>query len=114
MFLHRQAGTFDVKSFCDAYHLGRDALARMAGYSSRAVADWASGKRVNTSTVQRLTEVTRLCEALSEVVDPNSIGEWLHTPNDAFDGSTPLQLIERGETDRLWRMIYHLESGEPG
>jgi len=29
------------------------------------------------------------------------------------DGSTPLQVIERGETDRIWRMVYELESGEP-
>jgi len=27
--------------------------------------------------------------------------------------STPLQVIERGETDRIWRMVYELESGEP-
>jgi hypothetical protein len=33
--------------------------------------------------------------------------------NPAFDGSTPLQVIERGETDRIWRMVYELESGEP-
>ena len=35
-------------------------------------------------------------------------------PNPAFDGSTPLQVVERGETDRVWRMVYELESGEPG
>jgi hypothetical protein len=31
----------------------------------------------------------------------------------AVDGSTPLQVIERGETDRIWRMIYELQSGAP-
>jgi hypothetical protein len=41
------------------------------------------------------------------------IGPWLKDPNPAFDGSTPLQVIERGETDRIWRMVYELESGEP-
>ena len=25
----------------------------------------------------------------------------------------PLQVIERGETDRIWRMVYELDSGEP-
>ena len=54
-----------------------------------------------------------LCEALGKVVKRESIGRWLETPNDAFDGSTPLQVIERGEADRLWRMIYRLEAGEP-
>ncbi len=33
--------------------------------------------------------------------------------NPAFDGSTPPQVIERGETDRIWRRVYELESGEP-
>jgi hypothetical protein len=30
-----------------------------------------------------------------------------------FSVSTLLQVIERGETDRIWRMVYELESGEP-
>ena len=106
--------SFDVKSFCQTFQLPRNALVRMAGYSPRAVADWAAGKPVSASSRQRLTEIGRLCEALGKVVKRESIGRWLETPNDAFDGSTPLQVIERGEADRLWRMIYRLESGEPG
>lgn len=106
--------SFDVKSFCQAFQLPRHALVRMAGYSPRAVADWAVGKPVSASSRQRLTEISRLCDALGKVVKRESIGRWLETPNDAFDGSTPLQVIERGEADRLWRMIYRLESGEPG
>jgi hypothetical protein len=31
--------------------------------------------------------------------------------NEAFGGLKPLKVIERGEVDRLWTMIYHLESG---
>jgi len=34
-------------------------------------------------------------------------------PTDAFDGLKPLEVIERGEVDRLWRMIYLLEAGLP-
>jgi hypothetical protein len=29
-------------------------------------------------------------------------------------GSTPLQVIERGESDRLWRMIWALRIGNSG
>jgi hypothetical protein len=25
-----------------------------------------------------------------------------------------LQLVDRGEMDRIWRMLYDLESGQPG
>jgi hypothetical protein len=40
-------------------------------------------------------------------------GHWLDTPNDGFGGLKPLEVIERGEIDRLWNMIYYLESGVP-
>jgi hypothetical protein len=41
------------------------------------------------------------------------IGSWLKTPNEAFSGLKPIEVIERGEVDRIWRMIYELESGIP-
>ena len=113
-FQVHSARAFDVKSFCQTFQLPRNALVRMAGYSARAIADWTAGKPVSASSRQRLTEIGRLCEALGKVVKHESIGRWLETPQGAFDGSTPLQVIERGEIDRLWRMIYRLESGEPG
>jgi len=104
----------DVRSFCRAFHLRQDLFARLSGYSLRAVAGWAAGKPISASSAQRLTEIRRLCDALSRVVKSDRIGRWLQMPNDAFDGSTPVQVIERGEVDRLWRMVYRLESGEPG
>jgi len=52
-------------------------------------------------------------EPVAQIVSPEAIGPWLKDPNPAFDGSTPLQVIERGETARIWRMVYELESGEP-
>jgi hypothetical protein len=56
----------------------------------------------------------KLRTTLARLVKPAAIGPWLETPNPAFAGSTPSQVIERGETDRFWRMIYELESGQPG
>lgn len=56
----------------------------------------------------------RLCEALSEVVDPDALGSWFKTPNEAFDGLKPIEVIERGEIDRLWEMVFRLRSGMPG
>ena len=59
-------------------------------------------------------EAARLYEALSEVVEPAAIGPWFETPNEAFDGFKPMELIERGEIDRLWGMVYRLRTGAPG
>ena len=55
-----------------------------------------------------------LQEALADLLqNGEEVASWLETPNEAFEGSTPLQVIERGESDRIWRMIYFLRSGEP-
>ena len=59
-------------------------------------------------------EMKRIAAAMEKLVTSDAVGEWLTQPNPAFDGSTPQQVIERGETDRVWRMIYELQSGQPG
>lgn len=50
---------------------------------------------------------------LSRVIAPAQLKPWLKQPNPAFDGSTPQQAIKRGEVDRIRRMLYDLESGQP-
>jgi hypothetical protein len=44
---------------------------------------------------------------------PDYLSEWLSTPNKAFGDLKPIDVIERGEADRLWSMICALESGQP-
>ncbi|NLS94750.1 MAG: DUF2384 domain-containing protein [Planctomycetaceae bacterium] len=63
---------------------------------------------------RELPGVQELFRALSEVVEPDSLGDWFVTPNEAFGGSKPLEVIERGEIDRLWEIVYRLRSGIPG
>lgn len=54
-----------------------------------------------------------LLHALAEVITKDAIAEWLETPSEALDGLKPLEVIERGEVDRIWQMVYALRSGEP-
>jgi antitoxin Xre/MbcA/ParS-like protein len=109
----RGSGVFSIKNFATRYQLSHDTLTRMTGFSLRAVSNWAQGAKPSGSTSRRFTETKRLFAALERLVSPEAIGPWLKDPNPAFDGSTPLQVIERGETDKIWRMVYELESGEP-
>jgi hypothetical protein len=105
---------FSVRTFCDSFGVTQDAFTRLTSFSPRAVAHWASGRTPGGSAQKRLTELTRLFDALSDMVEAKAIGEWLKRPNPAFEGSTPLQVIERGETDRIWRMIWELQTGNTG
>ena len=104
----------DVSTLCDTYGLKREDLGRLTGFSLRALADWAANKLPSQPAKRRLHEVRRLLDALAEVVHRESIPQWLHRSNAAFDGMTPLQVIEVGEMDRLWAMVYDLGSGDPG
>lgn len=61
-----------------------------------------------------MVELDRLLVGLARVMEPAQVARWLVRPSPAFDGSTPMHIMERGEQDRLWRMLYAIESGQPG
>ena len=75
---------------------------------------WSEGVLPSPKQEKALVEMDRLLDGLARVMQPAQVGHWLKSPNPAFDGSTPLQLVERGEIDRIWRMLLDLESGQPG
>ena len=88
---------------------------RLTGYSTRTIAALENDEAEFTPGIARkVTEAGRLKEALLHVIPQDAIARWLDTPNPAFDDLKPIELVERGHTDRLWRMIYELESGQPG
>lgn len=98
--------TPSVASLRQSLGLTRKLFSRLTGYSERAIAEWESGKEQSDSSRQRLTEIHRLQQALAEVLPPEEVGEWLLWPNEALGGFKPLEVIERGEIDRIWRLLH--------
>lgn len=103
-----------IRQFCREINITFDTFTRLVGSSRRTVAAWLSGNPPNRANQRNLSEMARLFDALAEVVPASQIGPWLNAPNPAFEGSTPLQVIERGESDRLWRMVWELRTGNSG
>ena len=104
----------DVRRLSRTYSLSNEAVSRVTGASPRTVSYWNAGTAPQRSSAQKIREVMRLFDALSDIIKARAIGPWLQQPNDRFDGSTPLQVMERGENDRLWRMIWQLREGNSG
>lgn len=104
-------GPVAVKMFRNELGLNRRQFARLTAASERAVADWENDQPISSVNQKSLRESERLCRALMKIMKPDRVGEWLDTANDAFSGLKPLDLVERGEMDRLWRMIFEIESG---
>jgi DNA-binding transcriptional regulator YiaG len=97
-----------------ALGISRRLFARLTGYSERAIAAWEAGRDLAEASRQRILETRRLEKALARVMKPARIAAWLDEPNRAFRGLKPLEIIERGEIDRIWRMVFELESGTGG
>ncbi|MBX3415477.1 MAG: hypothetical protein KF708_22530 [Pirellulales bacterium] len=91
----------------------RETFSRLVNVSVRAIAQQESGTKVE-KLERPYVEVLRLYRELSDAVEPAALGPWFVTPNDALQGLKPLEVIDRGEIDRLWEMAYRLRSGMPG
>ncbi len=98
----------------DRLQMPRVAFGRVVNVSERTIAKVESDADPIEKLRRPYNEVFRLYVALCEVVAPEAIGDWFVTPNDALEGLKPLEVIERGEIDRLWDMVYRLQSGMPG
>src|SRR5258708_6774096 len=115
-FAHRGANNYAalLQHYRTTFKMPQPLVVRFTGFSPRSVANWGQGAPPSPKQEKALVELDRLLDGLGRVMQPAQVGRWLKSPNPAFDGSTPLQVVERGETDRIWHMLFDLESGQPG
>ncbi len=92
----------------------RPTFGKIVNVAERTIADVEAGGDSINKLKRPYNEVYKLCEALSEVVDRDCLGKWFQTPNESFDGLTPIELIEQGDIDQLWNMVFELQTGMPG
>lgn len=58
-------------------------------------------------------EMERLRAALADGMREEYIPRWLETPCAGLGGLKPVEILERGEVDRLWRVVLLIGSGMP-
>ena len=103
-----------IKKLRDELQVPRKTFCRLLPISERLLADLETGKRIPSTAVKReFNELKRLVTGLKGIMESDYLAEWLTTPNEAFGELKPIEVIERGEVDRIWRMIYYVESGQP-
>ena len=74
--------------------LNRETFARLLPVSTRSLASIEKGRPVSDAVGRRLIELRRIVDALIDVVSEDVIGSWICTPNDAFGGLKPLEVVE--------------------
>ena len=85
-----------------------DMLAKALSVSRRSISGWLSGQEPERINRVRINEFGRLVAELRTIVKSEKLKPWWNQPVADFGGSTPLQVLERGEIDRLWRMIWEV------
>ncbi|MCY2960987.1 MAG: hypothetical protein NTY35_12555 [Planctomycetota bacterium] len=88
-------------------------FARLLGLSERTVADWERAKDPKPASERALGELRSVVEACERVMKPEFVGTWLVTPNKALGGFKAIELIERGETEKVLRVLFFVEAGIP-
>jgi transcriptional regulator with XRE-family HTH domain len=104
----RQARAFRVRK---RMGLTQEKFARVVGAKVRTLSKLEKGQTPSDRVRRSITEAQRLVRALEQIVGNSAIADWMDRPNEAFDGLKPIEVIERGQIDRLWGMIYDLRAG---
>lgn len=87
--------------------VSRPVFAILSACSERTLATEESRRRLNLQKERKLNETHRLLVGLCGIMNPNSIGKWLHERNPWFGERTPLEVIRSGQVDQVWAMIHH-------
>ena len=90
----------------------RPIFADVARFSERKLATYEKQKSLPAEVVRPVRESLRLLAALGSLCgDAEALADWLRKRNAAFENRAPLELIKRGEADRLWEMVHQVRHG---
>ncbi len=86
-----------------AFRLSRERLARLIGVSAKTIERWEARptRPARDETRERMAQLREIAELGATVYSRERLADFLTAPLAEFDGRTALQLIERGEADRV-------------
>ena len=91
--------------------LSRNDVARILGTTSRTVFRWARGNTPRGESRERLLELAAVVDQLSKVMRPEAASAWLFEPNPLLDMQRPVDLVGRGDYQRVCAAITAIAEG---
>ena len=92
-----------VRRIRSALGTSRERMGRLLGVSARTIERWEERDRLpsNRLLATRLADIQEIVDLGQIVYTPEGFAQFMSTPFPVFDGQTALQLVERGETERV-------------
>ncbi|MCI0747251.1 MAG: hypothetical protein L0Y58_17745 [Verrucomicrobia subdivision 3 bacterium] len=94
-----------VAQLRSALSWSRNQLAHVMNASDRAIVNWEAGDPINPVYAAKLREIQSVYNELKQLMKPEEIGPWLLTEMEEFEGRTPADLINKGETGRFLGIV---------
>jgi DNA-binding transcriptional regulator YiaG len=108
---HKPAAGNELQGLRRRYGLSQAFLARLLDVSLRTLSGAESAAAVPPQMRRTVTQAARLCDALSESMQPTFVAQWLDQPNELLGNLKPVEAIERGHLDLVWQVADGLRSG---
>ena len=88
--------------------------AQLLGYTVTTVEAWRKGEKNPGVVAQKqIDALHEVCRALSEILIPAKIPDWIVQPNKGFWGNSPMQFLEKKKYEPLLRMVIMIAEGIP-
>ena len=104
--------TRTIEQITQDFSISIETLARFLNTTSRTVMRWKK-EGVNPSSHHRekLEKIAYIDRKLRQVLKPEGVERWLHAYNDSLGGKRPIDLLAKGQYDKLLSAIGQLEEG---
>jgi hypothetical protein len=94
----------------DTAGLSDRTIAAATGAKPSTVRGWLAGRSEPTGVrAERLIELAEMTSRLARVLRREMIGVWLNRPVLALDDEKPIELLARGDYQRVAKLIAELE-----
>jgi transcriptional regulator with XRE-family HTH domain len=99
----RAVAPIQPRDLRDAFRLSRERLARLIGVSAKTVERWeARPTRPARDDIRvRMAQLREIADFGAAVYTRERLADFMTAPLREFGGLTPLQLVERGEAERV-------------
>jgi hypothetical protein len=86
--------------------MSRDDFCRLLNVSVRTLADVEYCRNQGEKLRRPYAELARLCLALSRLMPVEALRGWFTVPVARYGGMKVVDIIQRGEIDRLWEIVF--------
>ena len=92
-----------VRGLRSALGISRERMGRLLDVSARTIERWEDRDRLPSNRLlgMRSAQIQEIVDLGLIVYTPEGFVQFMSTPFPVFDGQTALQLVERGETERV-------------